>query len=655
MNVKSSTNEVWKPFWIPFVLVMALVQASVYGAIIPGNRLPTTNAIPWQGIIGVQGGIPTNRTHLIDVTKSPYNADKTGTTDATPAIQDAINAAQSNDVVYLPEGTYLVNGSIYLQYNQGVQYPVPITLRGAGTNTIINCHGSGGYAILVGSGIDYDWSNPATGNIIAAGGLVKGSTNVTITDTSGFIIGGLARIFVDDNTNQYASPVTLHVSSWRQVRGQMVLVTAKTANTLTFWPPIYDNYNGCGGRVCGVRYQASGCGIEDLKIEMTNAGDSTVAIQMEQIVNCWIKNVTVRHCHSYNLFLWDGVFCEARHNDIAQTIHTGNNGSGIKFDTMSGSLIEDNLVQQNFPSLEMNFASSGNVIAYNFWWDTYQTQSGAAMDSNHGPHNSFNLYEGNMAPNLQCDGYFGSTSDDTVFRNWLHGTQPETLGEYHLALCLNRFTRNYNVVGNLIGTNGCNWTEVRFGDPNIGNWANDGTNAPPWPDWPAMLAASPGNGPGAAAFQELDTNVQSTTLLNGNYYFYSHSIPAEESLGANVLMASYYLSGKPTWWPGSCPFPPIDPLNPGNASFSAIPAGYRFVHGIDPPANAPTLAIQQINSTTVRVLWPSYFTGWTLWQNTNLGTTNWSTNGLFISDDSTNKSITNSLSTGNMFFRLSNP
>lgn len=55
--------------------------------------------------------IPTPVGTVYDVTKSPYNADKTGTNDATVAIQNAINAAVNNGggIVYLPTGTYAVN------------------------------------------------------------------------------------------------------------------------------------------------------------------------------------------------------------------------------------------------------------------------------------------------------------------------------------------------------------------------------------------------------------------------------------------------------------------------------------------------------------------------------------------------------------------
>lgn len=51
----------------------------------------------------------------IDVTQSPYNADKTGATDSTTAIQNAIFAAQKTDgTVYLPAGTYTVSNVFFV-------------------------------------------------------------------------------------------------------------------------------------------------------------------------------------------------------------------------------------------------------------------------------------------------------------------------------------------------------------------------------------------------------------------------------------------------------------------------------------------------------------------------------------------------------------
>jgi hypothetical protein len=50
------------------------------------------------------------RTGMVDVTKPPYNADKTGQTDATQAFRDAL--ARKETFLYIPNGTYLISDSV---------------------------------------------------------------------------------------------------------------------------------------------------------------------------------------------------------------------------------------------------------------------------------------------------------------------------------------------------------------------------------------------------------------------------------------------------------------------------------------------------------------------------------------------------------------
>ena len=60
----------------------------------------------------------------ISVTSAPYNADPTGATDATQAIQNAVNAGSSQGkTVWIPQGTYLVTSHILVNN---------VTLTGAG-------------------------------------------------------------------------------------------------------------------------------------------------------------------------------------------------------------------------------------------------------------------------------------------------------------------------------------------------------------------------------------------------------------------------------------------------------------------------------------------------------------------------------------------
>ena len=66
----------------------------------------------------------------------------------------------------------------------------------------------------------------------------------------------------------------------------------------------------------------------------------------------------------------------------------------------------------------------------------------------------------------------------------------------------------------------------------------------------------------------------------------------------------------------------------------------------------PLLTVKLVNSTTVRVSWPSPATGFLLQQNGSLTTTNWSGFVGTTNDDGTNKSVTITPPTGNLFFRL---
>lgn len=77
--------------------------------------------------------IPTNQENTVDVTGAPYNADNTGMTDATAAIQAAINQVQADGggVVFLPAGTYTL--SVADDSNEALRISASnVVLRGAG-------------------------------------------------------------------------------------------------------------------------------------------------------------------------------------------------------------------------------------------------------------------------------------------------------------------------------------------------------------------------------------------------------------------------------------------------------------------------------------------------------------------------------------------
>ena len=90
------------------------------------------------------------------------------------------------------------------------------------------------------------------------------------------------------------------------------------------------------------------------------------------------------------------------------------------------------------------------------------------------------------------------------------------------------------------------------------------------------------------------------------------------------------------------------PMTGGNY---ALTGGFWALYAVFTPG-APSLAIQRVNATTVKVSWPSPSTGFVLQQNSDLRTGNWSNYSGAVNDDGTFKSITISPPSGILFFRL---
>jgi C1A family cysteine protease len=119
-------------------------------ALYPTDWTPaTTDAegrfLPDFGYAGYHGGMEPLPAAppgpIVDATQAPYNADNTGSTDATAAIQQALDTVgqSGGGVVYLPAGTYLVSLPDSQSWALRIRYPRTV-LRGAGTGqTYLEC------------------------------------------------------------------------------------------------------------------------------------------------------------------------------------------------------------------------------------------------------------------------------------------------------------------------------------------------------------------------------------------------------------------------------------------------------------------------------------------------------------------------------------
>jgi hypothetical protein len=544
--------------------------------IIPEDRLAD-----WRpGItVGVPGGIPTDRKTLIDVTKPPFNADNTGAADAQPAIVQAIAKAAPNEVVYLPAGTYRLNAGLWVGAKS------KITIRGDGPDkTIVR----GTISVGTGGG---DWWYPDRLKVDLAAGAQKGATVLTVADPKALDAlpnGGVGMLCHLSLKNDPKLPVIVP-APFEYLRNQVTRIVGRTeAGGVKISPALqFDLPLALAPRMRPTARSVEGVGIEDLAVDGSTVNLQT-GITLSTAWACWIKNVSVTNITNYHVSVSDALQCEVRHSTIMRRKGSGSNGAGILVGTTSSTLFEDNILAEQFPHVEVN-ASTANVFAYNLCYDsTIQGVVGCSINSNHGAHSNLNLYEGNVSPKFQADGYHGSSSHDTVFRNWLHGSSEKT-SQFWICVSLNRFTRAYSIVGNVLGSKGHPWVYdnqdkgfgydqhliYALGMPNMGNGGFSGTaqlsKGRPWADLTRIQAGEKPPGPGG--FQELDLDVRATTLIKGNYNYKHNAVPENESLGGAGLPKSLYLTQKPAWF-GTLAWPPFGP----DTAFenNKIPAQVRF-------------------------------------------------------------------------------
>ncbi len=281
---------------------------------IPAERL--TNWTP--GVtVGVPGGIPTNRTHLIDVSKAPYNADKTGKTDAQPAIVKAINDAKDNDVVFLPAGTYLANHGITVYGGKS-----RITIRGEGPDkTLIDPSGpqSAGVSVTPADGGDWWYGNRLKLDI--EGSYKRGATELTVGDTNvmkDYPKGGVGEIVQIAIKGDKKLPVLSSGGAPGYDRRYITRIVAKTATTVTISPPLlFDVPARLTPIMRPVGRYAESVGIEDLTVDGTDCPSGGCLVSIGQSYGCWVKHVTVRKRRTVSL-VWMAR-CNARSGTATST------------------------------------------------------------------------------------------------------------------------------------------------------------------------------------------------------------------------------------------------------------------------------------------------------------------------------------------------
>jgi hypothetical protein len=525
----------------------------------PTGIIPPERRIDWS-YAGIPSGIPERTSICATINSSVYG---NGSTDATAAIQNALDSCPDEQVVYLPAGVYLTSDTIHLD-----DYD---TLRGAGTGKTVLKH-TGGYlrSMVDLRGLVY-WQIAGlhkTHDVVTA---VKDSKSITLSSTAGIHPGDILLIN-QLNDGDLVDPVGVEgkctycgYEDGNRVLGQFVEVTAVNGNQVTLNLPLHWTYDPA---LDPWAYQVDAdalvrhAGLEDLTLTQDNP-EVEFVIEMDGAQYSWIKDVEIKNIQRRAMWVIDSL-----QNEIRECyVHTGidgygrDRGYGILLDLhSSNNLVENNILSTIDGGGVMTAGgASGNVIAYNYlhdilfddeWWLI------ASPSINHAPHPKMNLWEGNIAYKAEGDIIHGSSSHNTIFRSRSYGWHREVTTTRNNAIEFAANNTYMNVVGSVLGTPGkSNRYEVLPGQP--------------YDDWDERVIWVLGVGSG------VDDPMPAATLLrHGNYDYVTNSVIWDAAIPDHDLPASLYRSRAPDWWCLETPWPPIGPDVAGYAN--KIPAQRRF-------------------------------------------------------------------------------
>lgn len=591
------------------VIILLLFVCSAHSEIIPSDR-----RVVWEGNVGIPGGIPIRSTIFSNV----FNITSNGSVNVQTELQSILDACPSNQVVFIPNGIYRINSTLTLNSYK--------TLRGNGTNTQLQFYGNA-------NKIDFSASDNTarTGPYYSViGSPIKGVTNLSLSGTGILITNG--NLLFLDRTNDHTGTNILQTTPFgtnffftvaggtgqqcdhcsrangTRASSQVVEITGVSSGTnITFWPPLYWNLTNTGNPEASAYAPSSQwSGVEDLKISVMESGGGD-SFLLNGSKYCWVKNVEsdytdgdhvqVREC--YRLEVRDSYF-----HDCFNHTSPGQRESSLMWGDSSGCLYENNIIRRTFIGMYANWGSAGNVFAYNFITNSFNSANNAMYGSLnwHGAHCMMNLFEGNALNRFNQDGVWGSASHETLLRNFVSGVEtwtPPGSGRSNeqsspvyypfyarTPLFLAWNTRRFNLVGNVIGASGfvTNWINL-LGPGNGSPFLSVFRKTPPGPDPTYEYETAiwtDGWWADGSGYHE-NSNAWNTLLRHGNWDVVRNSNEWDVAISDHNIPVSYYLPSKPSWF-GNLTWPAMDSEN---GTPTLTPAQYRWLNGTNPPADNP--------------------------------------------------------------------
>lgn len=574
--------------------------------------IPDNRRVDWT-YAGVPGGIPNITTNC---TTTACNLVYSGGANVTAAnISAAITSAGKNEVVRIPAGTFPMTSEIKI-------YRSDVVLRGAGMGQTILTADPSYTGIIISTQEWAFWDTPRT----ITSGTTKGSTSFVASNVSDMVVGEQLGIS-EANESFMWTGLTAEAAANNLLR-QLVKIESIKGNTVTFSRPLLWDFTKSPiyTRMNPYSIVNKNIGIEGLTIDNAGPGTDGATIGLFDVYYSWVKNVEIEHFADYGIqargLLQSTIEgCKIHDGKGFKTyppreghaifLDVAQDSGMIRLDPCSSNLIENNTFYNVWMGI-VGTAQTGNVMAYNFSYNNYSAYTGwtdkqiQAYDESHRAHSMFNLWEGNVGAQFQVDGYWGSASHSTLFRNKFDGLSALAgMTGNRKMIDLDRFTRYYNVIGNVLGDS--SWTPAsyemsgnpdyysdpviyRLGYPYMGNNGYTAGNPPQGP-------TGDGNNAG------LDPAVKTTLIRHRNYDYYSHTVRncSQESEGCQGVTGadlpdSLYLAAKPYWWCNESAWPPVNPNGSTDAQrYSKIPAQIAYEggtctlsHGDTTPPAAPT-------------------------------------------------------------------
>src|SRR5436309_4957058 len=413
--------------WTTVLLIMLCLPTCSCGQTLidAGRRVDWSQA-------GVTGGIPNRNTIC-----ATLNAGATAA-----QINSAIAACPVGQVVFLNAGTYSLSSGIDFNGRSNV------TLRGAGPDqTILKftgstaCRGMGADICVAATDTSFYFGNPT---FIAnwTAGYVKGTTQITLSNTLGLAVGAIIVLDqLDDATDSgttfvcqtgvCATDGLAGAGRSGRAQAQMVKVTAISGNTVTISPALYmPNWRPSqspqafwGNSNSTVRND----GVEGLTVDNTsNTSGNRYNIYLIWCYNCWVKNVKSLNSNRNHVWLYQSAHVTVRDSYFYGTKNAASQSYGIESYMNSDSLVENNIFHHVTVGLMTGGSTTGSVYSYNYSIDDYYNVA-AWMQASAYFHDggiSFVLFEGNDGIGFNADAIHGTANFGTVFRNVLPGWEP---------------------------------------------------------------------------------------------------------------------------------------------------------------------------------------------------------------------------------------